>query len=234
MKEKNIPILHKTIAQLSIYQAPDAVWQKVEEGLEKSEEYSFPEAATLDVHLAKVQANLKDLAHTQQKILSQAISALPQHQVKKDVFDQLIDSVEGKKEESRNIWYWTSGIAASLLLLIGFFWVQQSSGNEEQIQITYSQEVLTPLDYRQAAETTDTTDEVLDFIRQHCVQVAEKCQEPQFKGLYEEYLQLQEAKSELETQLHLHQNQPDLVRYLIRVEKQQTEVGKKLIQQLFS
>jgi hypothetical protein len=234
MKGNTILNLHRAIAELPTYQAPESIWQQVEQDLEKCEAYTFPDTTSLDAHMDRLQTNLLEAAQQQQVILKQAIRALPQYQAEKDVFDQIIQRPKGNKISYQRIIYWTSGIAASILLLLAWLWMDKSVNNTGQVKLTYTQETLTPFNWKQFSATPGSKDEVLSFIEQHCIQATQKCQEPKFKGLYDAYIQLQEAKTELQSQLEQHQNQPELVKYLIRVEKQQTEVGKQLIQQLLS
>jgi hypothetical protein len=49
-----------------------------------------------------------------------------------------------------------------------------------------------------------------------------------------QYLELEAAKQELADQLKNHREQTQLVNYLVRIEKEKTEVGKQLIQYLIS
>jgi hypothetical protein len=229
---KDQRILRQAIRQLPIQSPPSRVWERIEQALEKDQGHAFPDQASLEAHWALVKATVQASEQRQDAILRRAIRQLPHYHAGEHSFEQLSDRLPQPKPVRTGGWHWAAGIAASILVLLTLFWFGQPDKSAERILVTYSQETAHPMDWSPIVVESTGDDEVLAFIRANCDQVAIRCQAPRFKGLFEEYLELQAAKQELENQIRLHQRQPELVRYLVRIEKEKTQVGKQLIQYL--
>ena len=128
---------------------------------------------------------------------------------------------------------WLSGVAAGLALLIGYFVLFNQAGEETITVVSYSETVDDLPEMMTAAmEEVSEDDEVMDFIKMHCQQVALTCNTPQFQGLFDLYIELDQSKMELMDVMQANQEQEQLADYLIRVEKEKDEVGKQLIQMI--
>ena len=85
-----------------------------------------------------------------------------------------------------------------------------------------------------SATSQSGDDDLLNYINKNCKQLALTCQDPGFKSLLDNYIELSEAKAELEKQLLAQIGQGQKMKYLVRIEKQQTAVGKEMLKKLQS
>ncbi|MFT5617953.1 MAG: hypothetical protein ACI85I_001179 [Arenicella sp.] len=219
MKEQGKQHLDKAIGQLKGKIAPSFVWENIEEELDGDQEKGK--------HYLK--RAIKDLPTLAMKLPSS--DSIFENIIQKDLEEKsprLIQSTQklGKKT------YWIAGIAASITLVIGF-WLGSLS-NPAVIEISYSEqevkqeENILPVLKMQLHEE----DEVLEFIQSNCKTVQLVCNEPDFKVLLEEYIALENDRKELLETMKAQQEPERLMRYLVRVEKKKTELGKQLLQQL--
>ena len=237
MNNKKQEAFRRALSQLPIHEAPENIWSSIEGELDKEQGLAY-----LDRAIAEYTSDVKQPDFSWAKVeqvlangekLTDAITALPQHQMKEDLFDLIIEKAEKRNSKNRTgFLYWASGIAASVLLSISFYWYHIQPASIEKIQVSYSQEIINEMDGQQVDMPFSENDEVLEFIRENCDQLTVKCQAPKFQGLLDEYLELHAARQQLMTQIALHQEQTQLVSYLVRIEKEKTEVGKQLIQYL--
>lgn len=201
MDEKNRKSLLKGIAELPLKEAPN-IWEAIELKLEVNEEEN-------------------------KSILDDALKQLPQMEAP-DIWIP-VEAAIPKKKDLRSIWM----VAASLVLFISsvFLFIQSSAEKEEPI-ISYSTESIESFNIALGLETLDTgEDAILSYIQKNCKRLALTCNDPEFKGLLEMYMELSDAKQDLVQKLE-KKNQPHLMKYLIRIEKNQTEVGKDMLKKL--
>lgn len=200
--------IKRAIEELRTYTAPSEVWHKI--------------ATELDAE----QPLIKAIDEYKEKKL-----------VAPDLFDEIIDQ-EAPKAKVRTLPIaWVGSIAAGLALLLGVYFMfdrsTEGSGQETITVETYTEttqylpEMMTAVVEQMSAE-----DEVMGFIKSHCQQVALTCNTPQFQGLFDLYIELDESKTELLDVMETNQGQQELAGYLIRVEKEKDEVGKQLIQMI--
>jgi hypothetical protein len=190
------------------------------------------DATAVALHLARVQANREAAARQSEATLRRAVGELPQYALRQDGFDRVLQATPETRRSPARGWYAAAGIAASLALLVTLGWFTGADRASERVQVTYSEETLYAPDHAGAADSLRTEAGVLAFVRAHCSPAVLPCQHPEFKGLLAQYQELEAARQELAAQIRAHREQPQLVRYLVRVEKEQTEVGKRLIQYL--
>lgn len=229
MEEKDRRILYRALSRLPAYPAPERVWTGIEKALDAGQAAGMAPDA-LDAHCALIRANREAAALENEVVLRRAVQQLPRLALKKDVFDEILESTTPRRRKPARTWYWVAGIAASVALLVTLAWFARVGEAPERVQVTYSEETLYPPGQSWETDTPRATEEVLAFVRVHCAAAVFACQTPEFKGLLKQYQALEAARQELESQLAAHREQPQLVRYLVRVEKEQTEVGKRLIQ----
>ncbi|MDO1449495.1 hypothetical protein Q0590_24680 [Rhodocytophaga aerolata] len=237
MKPNNKQILDQALAQLPQYKAPADIWKSIEQELDKEKGLPHIDRAISQYKADRVQAHLpwEKIEHAleNQERLNRAIQSLPVHKLHKDVFENIIEKTQKEKPvRSSPYLYWIAGMAASLLLLLSFLWQNEIPASAEKIHITYREEAIPPTDWQAVYSQLPEEDELMQFIRENCARLAMQCQEPGFRGLLEEYLELHAARQELVNQLQTHREQTQLATYLVRIEKEKTEVGKKLIQHL--
>jgi hypothetical protein len=235
MKNKNI--LKHALMELPQHKAPEQVWHRIEQALDKEKGLLHLDRAITQYKEEIVQANLPwetiEQELESQQILNRAINALPTYKVTKDVLESILSKTQKKEPQLKHPFlYWIAGLAASIILLIGFLWLNKTPASAEKIQITYREEAFSSTDWQAMYSQVPEEDELMQFIRENCAGLAIQCQEPGFRGLLEKYLELHAARQELLHQFKTHQEQTQLASYLVRIEKEKTEVGKKLIQHL--
>ncbi|MEO9869614.1 hypothetical protein [Ekhidna sp.] len=159
--------------------------------------------------------------------LEKAVGQLPQKQAP-DIWFPIEVSLP-KKQSFHSKWM----VAASIVLfLCSVFLFVSSYENSEESELVHSTEILENFNVALEIESLDTgEDAILNYIRTNCRRLALTCNDPEFKGLLETYIELNEAKEELVQELE-KKNQPQLMKYLIRVEKNQTKVGKNMLKKL--
>lgn len=202
-QEQGIDHLHKAIEDYnSGLKAPDFIWENFERDLDQLK---------LD------------------EILSRAIDELPT-QAAPDLFDQIAPR-QAKQVSFNQKLAWLTGVAASFLLLIGTYFFYQT--DEVVLLASYTEESNESNAIIKAAiDQLGEDDEILEVIEVHCAQIAIQCESPEFKGLFDYYLELDASKDELIAVMNDNQEQVQLVDYLVRVEKEKNEVGKQLIQMI--
>ncbi len=231
MEEKGRRSLYGALSRLPAYPAPERVWTGIEGALDAEGAAGMaPEA--LEAHCARVEANREAAMRANEAVLRRAVRELPRHAPKKDVFEGIFESAASTRRVTARTWYRAAGIAASLALVVTLGWFTRAGEEAERVQVTYSEETLYPPGGPGETDTLRAAEAVLAFVRVHCTVAVLPCQTPEFKGLLGQYQALEAARRELESQIAAHREQPQLVRYLVRVEKEQTEVGKRLIQSL--
>lgn len=195
--------MRKAIRQLPAYKAPAQVWDKIADELD---------------HEAPLMQAIDEYKHETRKA--------------PDLFDQVITQTQPRQKTKLIPNSWLSGIAAGLALLMMVYWSMNEP--EEQVTVTSYTEVAADLPESITAVVQELSeeDEVMDFIKTHCEQVALTCNTPKFQGLFGLYLELDQSKSELLDVMEQNHNRQELTSYLIRVEKEKDDVGKQLIQMI--
>ena len=257
MQEKNRHILSKIIASLPDKATPAWIWPKIRQRLDEHEEQGRE-------HLEKAAESIKhdyikapeiwnqltksldqagetvrpEAQELNRAALEKAIKTLPLQKAPGDLFENIVDPaiLTTKKGKASSRIYRISGMAATVLLILTFgLWLRFQNQQDTGEIITYSEETIQPSEsFGSIVSSFDQNDEVLDFVEANCLQIALKCDNDEFKGLLLQYKELTTAKETLMAEIALHQEQVRLIDYLIRVEKEKTEIGKKLIQYLLS
>ena len=257
MQEKNRRILSKIIASLPGKEAPAWIWPKISQRLDEHDEQGrehLEKAAEsirkdhikapniwkqLTKSLDQVgKAGLPDEQELNRTVLEKSIKALPLHKAPGNLFEKIVAPAKPTPKKGRSFGriYQLSGMAATVLLVLAFgFWLKFQNQQDRSEIITYSEETIQPSEgFGSILSSFDQNDEVLAFVEANCLQIALKCDNDEFKGLLLQYKELNTAKETLMAEIALHQEQVQLIDYLIRVEKEKTEIGKKLIQYLLS
>ncbi|MEL6560287.1 MAG: hypothetical protein AAFQ94_19010 [Bacteroidota bacterium] len=201
--------LKRAIEGLKSYEAPD-VWSAINEKLVADTEEGKE-------HLASAVDGMKDM---------------PAPDVWAEISDKLDDSHKSDNSSNRKtLW----AVAASISLLIAAVWVFQQSNTEVDL-ITSSDYTTEEVEVFEVDFSgrgfKSTNDGVLGYVDKNCKLMMTKCEDPKFKGLYDTYLELGRAKEELKEKLAETSNKEQLYKYLIRLEKDQTEIGKNLLKMI--
>ena len=232
---KKIDHMIQAISELKTYKAPDYVWEEIVSELDSEIgvdhlNRSIRQLKRLrkapDSVWEKLEVSLKQMCL--EEPLQKAIDDLPNYVAPE--FSELILPKQSKQRTFHTL-RWISGIAASLLLFFGIYFVYENDNHEKLTSYTEIEEQ--PGDIVKAAiAQLDAEDEILEVIEVHCAQIAIRCESPEFKGLFDYYLELDASKEELINVMNDNQEQVQLVDYLVRVEKEKDEVGKQLIQMI--
>ena len=235
MPEKNQHI-RTAIKGLPVYQAPKKIWRQIEKFIDPEPGRAYLEGALKDMerkqkapdHLwENLQDALEEFKYADP--LSNAIQSLPTYTA--PIQYQEIYPLKERKLLHHTFSRWFSGIAAGLLILAGVYYFY--AGSKEQVTlITTTEQLTTNKDMISLTiDQLSGEDEILKLIESHSIQVSAQYESPKFKGLYAYYLELDDSKKELLTVISVNQD-VHLVDYLIRVEKEKTEVGKQLLQMI--
>jgi hypothetical protein len=224
--------LYRAIDRMPRYQPPEGVWAGIERALDAQQDTEAVSPAAAALQCAAAKAAREAAARENEAVLRRAVRQLPPYALPADVFDQIAgDPARPGREATRG--YWRAGIAASVALLMAVGWWFAGAGpGSERVQVAYSEETIYIPQAQPELAPPGSRAEVLQFVLANCTPAVLPCQTSEFKGLLVQYQELEAARKELEAQIRAHREQPQLVRYLVRVEKQQTEVGKRLIQHL--
>ena len=161
------------------------------------------------------------------EVLSQSVQSLAQHQAP-DVWMEVSSGLSAKSGKR-----WKYYAAAASLVLIGLVSVLLVPKQAEEI--TYSTEQVDFFEVGQRVTGYNGADDVLlSYIKENCVRLAATCQDPEFKSLLEMYMELDVRKEELNKALQLAPDQTKVMKYLIKVEKNQTEIGKDMLKKMKS
>ncbi len=176
----------------------------------------------------QIAAELDSEEEQNQEILVKSIQSLSQQEAP-DVWLNVSSKLESK---SANQWkYLAIAASISLVVLVSYFILPHRSAEE----ITYSTEQVEFFGVGQyVAEDINTDDILLTYIKENCVRLATTCQDPEFKALLESYMELDATKDELNKALEKAPDQSKVMKYLIKVEKNQTEIGKDMLKKMKS
>ncbi|MEM6736794.1 MAG: hypothetical protein AAGC64_09545 [Bacteroidota bacterium] len=137
------------------------------------------------------------------------------------------------KAKSANRWKYLA-MAASVSLVAVFSYLFLS--NQPSEKLSYSTEQVEFFEGGQQVSiiSDDAEDLLLGYIKENCTRLAATCQDPEFKELLEVYIELDETKKELNQALEKSIDQAQVMKYLIKVEKHQTRIGKDMLKKMKS
>ncbi len=249
MTDKNKYRLRNAIKQLPLSSAPDRVWSAIKLHLDSQHESGREhfDKAKSQFQATKLKApdiweeiasRLSEENEKSEDNLQKAILDLPKNELPVDIFGETIEAIS--KEKSLN-WYQQPMVkwAAAVVLVMIVGWAMTDSYFESSTQptesITYTEEIAdTEEDIMSILVGFQKEDEVMALVESTCLPLEIKCENPEFQGLLTQYKELEGVKENLIAEIKVHQDQSQLVDYLVRVEKEKTEIGKKLIYYLLS
>ncbi|PSR53432.1 hypothetical protein AHMF7605_07780 [Adhaeribacter arboris] len=235
MKEPQ-DILQRAIAQLPSYPAPAKVWPLMEQTLDQERNpqplhQAVQELKTTILLAPLAWENLEEKLNQQEELVADK-NTVPEGKTTPSIFRGMRKRAGKAAQPVFARGYVFYAVVACILLFLGVFWYYQTIELPQEPSLTYSQEIVAPLNLTLFEASLSDEDEVLDFVRENCQTLQEKCTNSKFRGLLNEYLELEAARHELTGQLNQHQEQTQLMNYLVRIEKEKTEVGKQLLQLL--
>ncbi|GAB4249641.1 MAG: hypothetical protein Tsb0034_29000 [Ekhidna sp.] len=178
---------------------------------------------------SSIAAGLDDQNEQNREVLGRSIEALPQHDAP-DVWAGVAREMGAKRE---GVWkYLAIAASISLVAVVSFLFLS----NPPSERVSYSTEQVDFFDVNQSLPsiTSDADDMLLTYIKENCTRLATTCQDPEFKELLEAYMELDETKKELNQALKKTTDQAQVMKYLIKVEKSQTELGKDMLKKMRS
>lgn len=161
-------------------------------------------------------------------LLEAKIKALPEFEPSIE-WNRILEetSVEKKPKTVKFPSFIRWGIAASVLLALGFVWLFNRKSDEGVISYSVEKQVEIKSDLQ--ASTTQVESEAEEFINQQCEEVEVVCMKPEVKELRAELAELNLNQRELETQIEQFGNDPALVQAQIKIENQKAQITKELI-----
>lgn len=194
-----------------------------------------------------------DAELTDNETLDRALTTLPEFEPKTDLWSTLESELGDEPAESarqavatsfkviRNTGFgqrsirWAAAASVTLALL-GGYWFYQSNAlvklAGETVTVAYSVETTDalPTDVVGEPATAQRADQDLEvFINQACEQQALACQKPQVQDLRQQLADLDQRKAQIEGQLRVFGEDPDLVKAQVRIENERADVAKELV-----
>ncbi len=224
----------KALQELPTYTVGDQVWERILTWLnDPSDKLPNQVISELPTHrsMDRWSAIEQELNRARDLRLGKALLDLPQYKLDKDLFSQSLPSPKTYFINlPRPI---QMSIAASIIVLLSLGFVIWNHVRKPQVEYTYLEEVIQP-PLTAFAQISDQEDNILLFIKSNCTAYALKCSDPEFLGLLDQYQELQKAEQKLSEEILQNNNPTQLTKYLIRITKEKSEVGKSLIHYLLS
>ena len=224
----------RSIKELPRYSAPEYVWNRIEQELQNEAGKSFLDQAVKSGTAQKAPPEVWDRIEgdldefQNEEILKRAIGELPQYDA--PVSFEELNSWQKLVTRRTNVYRWMS-VAASIVLTLSIAWYLSYNQADSTVQLSHSQQVIYEFDQvNLALEQLDVDDEIAAIIEDHCTRFVVQCESPEFKGLFDYYVELDASKTELVQAMQENSDQVQLVEYLVRVEKEKDEIGRQLIQ----
>ncbi|NQZ78536.1 MAG: hypothetical protein HRT61_20850 [Ekhidna sp.] len=178
---------------------------------------------------SSIETELNSQEEANKEVLLKAINALGSHEAP-DVWTGVSEELQTK---SQNTWkYLAIAASVSLVAVLSLLFLP----NQSSETLSYSSEQVEFFDVNQPLPTINShaDDMLLTYIKENCTRLAATCQDPEFKELLEAYMELDETKQELKQTLEQANDPTQIMKYLIKVEKSQTELGKDMLQKMKS
>lgn len=201
MEEKNKHILEKAFEQLPEFKADARIWDKIEEELNK-EEYE-----------------------KNSDTLKQSIRQLILFKADESIWHTIEKELDSKSYAAGKFYFLK--IAASVILVLGSGVLITKMVTAEKEGITFSQETIP--DNEIDIYSSELEKEMNDLIRQQCRIQPDICKNPVFTELNEELSGLTESLSRIKTLARNSDNDAEIYKYILRIQKERAEISKKLL-----
>ncbi|MBO0932833.1 hypothetical protein [Fibrella aquatilis] len=184
-----------------------------------------------------------DIQLTAEETLDRGLANLPQHEPRTDMWDALSAKLTPEpapetvvmplpgRSQPRHIMFsrgqWAAA-ASVVLCLLGGYWFYQNGHSAETITVAYSVETA-PVTVSETATDRSADEHLEAFINQACEQQVVACKKPQVQDLRQQLADLDVRKIQIDKQLTVFGEDPDLVKAQIRIENERADVTKELV-----
>lgn len=176
-----------------------------------------------------ISAELDNQEERNKDLLARSIEFLPEYKAP-NVWSGVSSKLEAK---SASRWKHLA-IAASVSLVAVFSYLFLANQRSEKLSYSIEQVEFFEGGQQVSLINDDAEDLLLGYIKENCTRLAATCQDPEFKELLEAYIELDETKKELNQALEKSIDQAQVMKYLIKVEKHQTRIGKDMLKKMKS
>ena len=239
MEEKNRHILKKVIELLPSYLPLEKCWDKISktmnEDLYMEGNRHYLQKAIHDLPQYNPRPELFDKIEKELQELKskKAIGQLPTHSPSDELWNKIELQLDQKQVRVIPIQQWAKyslRIAASVILLLGAYWIYHyTQPIKENTEISYSTEtVIEPGE--EINEIAYNENNAAEFIRTSCLKQPDVCSQPQVDALKTQLDELENEQTRLKESLEQDKDNAELIKSLIKIEKEKTKVSKKLIQ----
>jgi len=183
-----------------------------------------------------IEQALSEPAEIGKENLENAVSSL-QEMKAPDVWDGIAGTLveESANSLGQRVTYIWVAAASVAILIVAFVALIVTTPSESNLvtSTTYSSEEVILFDSEELSDEFESREDgVLTYVEKNCKNLISKCKDPEFKGLFDAYLEMGKAQEELKGQLAKTDNKQQIFKYLIRLEKERAEVGKDLLKML--
>ena len=201
MQEKNRHILEEAIQKLPQHEPEALVWLAIDAELEVIEKADS---------------------------LQTAIQELPTYNPSDSLWENIEKDLEADvKKAGRIVWFKRAASIAAIIafLLVGNFIFNQNN-NQENVTITYSQELV---EEDLLKQDWDDDDDAFEMVMAFCKTENIVCELPEFIVLKSELEDLNTAREEVKAALDHYGTDAELIAQLTRIEHDRSDVLKKMI-----
>lgn len=203
MEEKNRHILEKAFEQLPAFKADARIWDKIEQQLDKEGCEKNPET------------------------LTHALSQMISFRADENIWNKIEKELDSESNTATKFYFLK--IAASVIIISGVSIgvSRMFTKNTPPEQITFSQEKIP--DNESDVYSAELEKELTDLIRQQCLIQPDICKNPVFTELNEELSGLTKSLDEIKMFSKNSDNDPEIYKYILRIQKERAEISKKLL-----
>ena len=159
--------------------------------------------------------------------LEQTCKTLPVHECKEQLWDS-IHNHEVNRLKYRNKFY-IAGIAASILLFISTYFFYY---NSKDYTISYSTEI--QINTNQISLDVEPNQDVKIMLRQLCQYSNFNCNNPEFFQIKNQLLELENEIHKLNHVITNYGESPELIKYMIKMENQKSDLILELLKKTAS
>lgn len=166
-------------------------------------------------------------------VLQKAINELPQLEPDTDLWS----AIEEKLNQSKpikgiiklNRWYWSASIAATISLILVYIWIYKihSTGNEN-VQLVYSTEENIQNEVNEN-KSENPFNLALQRIKEYCSTQPELCRDTVFIAMNDQLTQLDQQIYQTQNIIKEHPDQPELLKFRYKLDKEKNKTIKQMI-----
>jgi hypothetical protein len=183
------------------------------------------------------------VALTAEETLDRALTALPTREPRADLWEQLTSRLDETQPDTGQIvaveWgaapaqrrVGSRWLAAASVLLVGLVsgWLYLRNVPQETVTVAYSVEMTTDVPGPVTPDAEQAEQHLETYINQLCEQQVMACKKPEVQTLRHQLTDLDERKAQINKQLTVFGNDPQLVKAQVRIENERADVTKELV-----